>query len=156
MGDVDDVSGGGGPSRRASASNSLTSLFPDAGVSSLVDRQFNSVEDYNNEIMRETGFAREKDAFDLRVQALTDVSGYNAKRSAALNSVGATVQKAYQQTYELYRQSGESHEKAKAAAKNAGMQAKQLSMKQFHVRFPDSDVQVYTQQKVKQADQFVR
>jgi hypothetical protein len=151
----DDGSSGGGTSRRG-ATNSLTSLFPDAGVSSLVDRQFNSVEDYNNEIMRETGFAREKDAFDLRVQALTDVSGYNEKRSAALDSVGATVQKSYQQTYELYRQSGESHEKAKAAAKSAGLQAKQLGMKQFHVRFPDSDVLVYTQQKVKEANQFVR
>jgi hypothetical protein len=155
MGDVDEDSGGGGM-QRASNSNSLMTLFPDAGVSALVDRQFNSVEDYNNEIMRETGFARERDAFDLRVKALTEPLKYNAERNKALNSVGATVQKSYQQTYELFRQSGESHEKAKAAAKSAGMQAKQLSMKQFHVRFPDSDVQVYTQQKVKQANQFVR
>ena len=153
MGVVDSASGGG---LRQTTLNSLSSLFADAGVSTMMDRQFNNVDDFNDEVMRETGFSREKDAFDLRVQALTDADGYNAKRSAALNSVGGTVQKAYQQTYELYRQSGESHEKAKAAAKSAGMQAKQLGMKQFHVRFPDSDVQVYTQQKVKAADQFVR
>ena len=156
MGDVD-VSGSGGGLRRTTL-NSLGSLFAnaDVGVSSMVDRQFNSADDFNDEVMRETGFAREKDAFDLRVQALTDVSGYNLKRSDALDSVGKTVQKSYQQTYQLYRESGESHEKAKAAAKNAGLQAKQLGMKQFHVRFPDSDVQVYTQQKVKQANEFVR
>ena len=155
MGDVDSASSGG---LRQTTLNSLSSLFAnaDAGVSNMIDRQFNSADDFNDEVMRETGFAREKDAFDLRVKALTDANGYKIERDAALNSVGATVQKSYQQTYQLYRESGESHEKAKAAAKSAGMQAKQLGMKQFHVRFPDSDVQVYTQQQVKQANQFVR
>ena len=153
---MSDDEGSGDATPQRATTNSLSGIFPDAGIRSMVTFQYGTATNFNDEIMRETGFAREKDAFDLRVQALTDVDGYNTKRSAALNSVGATVQKAYQQTYELYRQSGESHEKAKAAAKSAGMQAKQLSMKQFHVRFPDSDVQVYTQQKVKQANEFVR
>jgi hypothetical protein len=147
----DDGSGGG-----RSTANSLSTLFTNVSVSSMVNRQFDNVDDFNNEIMRETGFAREADSFNLRVKALTDAEGYKTERDAALKSVGLTVQKAYQSTYQLYRESGESDEKSKAAAKSAGMQAKQLGMKQFHVRFPDSDVAVYTQQQVKQANQFVR
>ena len=151
----DDGSGGG---LRQTTLNSLSSLFVNAddGVSTMLDRQFNGADNFNDEIMRETGFAREKDAFDLRVKALTDATGYKVERDAALNSVGATVQKSYQQTYQLYRESGESHEKAKAAAKSAGLQAKELGMKQFHVRFPDADIQVYTQQQVRDKKQFVR
>jgi hypothetical protein len=147
----DDGSGGGRPT-----ANSLSTLFTNVSVSSMVNRQFDNVDDFNNEIMRETGFAREADSFNLRVKALTDAEGYKTERDAALKSVGLTVQKAYQSTYQLYRESGESDEKSKAAAKSAGMAAKQLGMKQFHVRFPDSDVAVYTQQQVKQANQFVR
>jgi hypothetical protein len=150
---ADDGSGGGGSNR---VTNSLNSLFADAGVSSMVNRHFDSVDNFNDEVMRETGFARERDAFNLRVKALTDSTGYKFERDNALDSVGQTVQKAYQQTYKLYRESGESDEKSKAAAKAAGMAAKALGMKQFHVRFPDSDVAVYTQQQVKQANQFVR
>ena len=152
---ADNDSGGGGL-QRGSTANSLSTFFTNASVSSMVNRQFDNDDDFNNEIMRETGFAREKDAFDLRVKALTDASGYKVERDAALKSVGATVQKAYQQTYQLYRESGESDEKSKSAAKSTGMQAKQLGMKQFHVRFPDSDVAVYTQQQVKAANQLVR
>jgi hypothetical protein len=153
---MSDDEGAGGGAKRGSKANSLSSIFPDAGVRSIITSKYGTVTSFNDEIMRETGFSREADAFDLRVKALTDAEGYKTERNAALKSVGATVQKAYQQTYQLYRESGESDEESKAAAKSAGMAAKQLGMKQFHVRFPDSDVQVYTQQQVKQANQFVR
>ena len=152
---MSDDEGSGGGIQRASA-NSLSSLFPDAGVRSMVANQFGNVDEFNNEIMRETGFAREKDAFDLRVKALTDAEGYKTERNKAFNAVGATVQKAYQQTYQLYRESGESDEKSRAAAKSSGMAAKKQSMEIFHRRFPDADIQVYTQQQVKDKKQFVR
>ena len=146
------ASGGGAPTP-----NSLNTLFSDPGVSRMAIAQYgDDVTNFNDEVMRETGFAREADAFDLRMQALTDPNGYNQVRKQALDSVGETVKKSYAQTYQLYRESGESHEKAKGAAKSAGMQAKSLGMKQFHVRFPDSDVQVYKAKTVKNADAFVR
>jgi hypothetical protein len=152
---MSDDEGSGGGIQRASA-NSLSSLFPDAGVRSMVANQFGNVDDFNNEIMRETGFTRELDAFDLRVKALTKPQEYKEERDKAFLNVGQTVQKAYAQTYNLYRESGESDEKSRAAAKSAGMQAKALAMKQFHVRFPDSDIQAYAQKKVKDASAFVR
>ena len=145
------ASGGGGP-----PPNSLNTLFSDPGVARMAVAQYGDATNFNDEVMRETGFLREQDAFDLRMQALTDPNAYNNVRAAALKSVGETVQKSYAQTYQLYRESGESHEKAKAAAKSAGMQAKSLGMKQFHVRFPDSDVQVYKAKTVKDASAFVR
>ena len=136
--------------------NSLNTLFNDPGVARMAVAQYGDATNFNDEVMRETGFLREQDAFDLRMQALTDPSAYNNVRKQALDSVGETVKKSYAQTYQLFRESGESHEKAKSAAKSAGMQAKALGMKQFHVRFPDSDVQVYKAKTVKNADAFVR
>ena len=146
------ASGGGAP-----PPNAISGLFTNPNVGRMAVAQYgDNVDNFNDEVMRETGFSREADAFDLRMQALTDPKAYNIVRKQALDSVGETVKKSYAQTYQLYRESGESHEKAKAAAKSAGMQAKSLGMKQFHVRFPDSDIQVYKQQVVKSADKFVR
>ena len=145
------------PPPRGQPPNALAGVFKDLTVSRVASRAFGGGElDLSDEIMRETGFEREKDAFDLRMEALTKPDLYKAKRQRALNEVGLAVQESYKNTYKLYIQSGEPHEKAKDAAKRAGMNVKQLQMKQFHVRFPDADVQVYTQQKVKDASAFVR
>ena len=151
------MSSGVAASGGAPPPNAISGLFTNPNVGRMAVAQYgDNVDNFNDEVMRETGFSREADAFDLRMQALTDPNAYNGVRKAALDSVGETVKKAYAQTYQLYRESGESHEKAKGAAKNAGMQAKSLGMKQFHVRFPDSDVQVYKAKTVKNADAFVR
>ena len=40
------------------ATDSLSGIFANADVRSMVNRQFDSADDFNNEIMRETGFAR--------------------------------------------------------------------------------------------------
>ena len=147
------AAGGGG----GGAPSSISTLFTNTNVARMAVAQYgDDVDNFNDEVMRETGFSREADAFDLRMQALTNPNAYNATRKLALEAVGDTVKKAYAQTYQLYRESGESHEKAKGAAKSAGMQAKSLGMKQFHVRFPDSSVQVYKQQTVRDAKTFVR
>ena len=151
------MSSGVAASGGAPPPNAISGLFTNPNVGRMAVAQYgDNVDNFNDEVMRETGFSREADAFDLRMQALTDPNAYNGVRKAALDSVGETVKKAYAQTYQLYRESGESHEKAKGAAKNAGMQAKSLGMKQFHVRFPDSDVQVYKAKTVKDASAFVR
>jgi hypothetical protein len=142
---------------RGQPPNALAGIFKDLTVSRVASRSFGGGElDLSDEIMRETGFEREKDAFDLRMEALTKPELYKGKRQRALNEVGLSVQEAYKNTYKLYIQSGEPHEKAKDAAKKAGMNVKQLQMKQFHVRFPDADVAVYQQKTVKDASAFVR
>ena len=102
-----------------------------------------------SEIWKSVGGARESDAEDLRILALTNPVKYSELKRSAINAIQTVVEAAYISAYNQQKVAGLDEDLCKAAAKKQAMVIKEDQFKTLAIRFPNADDIISKNQHVK-------
>ena len=120
----------------------FTPISQDPGVVALATAN-------KNEIWKIVGGARDSDAEDLRILALTDPHKYSTLKRSAINSIQSVVEEAYISAYNQQKVAGLDEDACKAATKKQAMMIKEDQFKTLAIRFPNADDIISKNQHVK-------
>jgi hypothetical protein len=106
-------------------------------------------------VWQEVGGAREEDADELKLLALTSPLHYSQLRNNALAEVRVATIQAYHSAFKQQLKARVPEKQAKAEALKVANATKKFQMDTMKLRFPDEDTKVYINKAARQAQAFV-